>query len=99
MIIFKETIDARGFKVIEFKDIYENELSIQESPNDKNSLLLNINDNNPSIMKSDPIDNTEEWIDYSIPEDTYVNIRIHLSKEQIKELIPILQRFVDTGEL
>lgn len=34
------------------------------------------------------------------PENTiHIFSRMHLSREQVKELLPILQRFVDTGEI
>ena len=96
-MILRETIDNRGLKVIEFRDICDIEFSIKKCPNEL--LQININDSEPSILKYDPDDNREEWIDYSIPEDTYVNIKIHLSKEQVKEIIPILCNYAYTGEL
>jgi len=39
------------------------------------------------------------WVDYAIPEDVFLTTRMHLTREQVKMLIPILQKFVDTGEI
>ena len=42
---------------------------------------------------------TTGWIPYPIPEEVSINTRMHLSVKQVKKLIPILQRFVDTGKI
>ncbi len=78
----------RGFGFIGFKDFYNQECSIQES----------------SIVEPDCI-----WlgVDNTGPElkgpggkfNCNVNSRMHLSREQVFNLIPILQKFVDKGEL
>ncbi|EES51170.1 hypothetical protein NE172_01985 [Clostridium botulinum] len=39
------------------------------------------------------------WVAYPIPEDVLLSTRMHLTRGQVKELIPILQKFVDTGEI
>jgi len=65
------TKTSRGFSVIEFKDRYGVECTIQKS-----SLA------------------TEEAIWFG-----YKNNRMHLTQDQVKELLPILQRFVETGEI
>ena len=45
----------------------------------------------------------EGWKDVELvqtmSEHYIANNRMHLSREQVAELLPILQRFVDTGEL
>lgn len=62
-----------GFDVIEFKDLYGKDCTIQKS----------------SLATEDAV-----WIG--------VNkefARMHLTQEQIKNLLPILTKFVETGEL
>jgi len=39
------------------------------------------------------------WMDYPIPEDVVVESRMHLTRETVKELLPYLINFVETGEL
>jgi hypothetical protein len=39
------------------------------------------------------------WIPYPIPKDVDLSTRMHLSREQVAVLLPILQQFVDTGEI
>ena len=36
---------------------------------------------------------------YTLPENVSASARMHLTQDQVRELIPILQHFVDTGEL
>ncbi|AJD92041.1 hypothetical protein JMA_27240 [Jeotgalibacillus malaysiensis] len=39
------------------------------------------------------------WVPYHIPEDVSLNTRMHLTREQVEEILPILQSFVETGDL
>ena len=39
------------------------------------------------------------WIPFKIPKEVLIHTRTHLTRKQIKELLPILQKFVDTGEI
>lgn len=72
----------RGFQLIEFKDLYGRECSIQES-----SLV--------------PVPAIWIGVDISDPPDMKkeVNSRMHLNQNQVKGLLPILQKFADTGEI
>lgn len=36
---------------------------------------------------------------YPIPEAVSLHTRMHLSRDQVRDLLPALQHFVDTGEL
>jgi len=40
-----------------------------------------------------------KYIETVLPKTWMVDSRMHLSREQVAELLPILQKFVDTGEL
>ena len=35
----------------------------------------------------------------NIPEDVFINTRMHLNRVRAAALLPLLQRFVDTGDL
>lgn len=67
----KKSLTEKGCKLMQFKDLYGKECSIQES-----SLA------------------TEYAIWVGVTEE-----RMHLTQEQVKELLPILQKFADTGEI
>ena len=81
----KVKFNQRGFAFLKFKDRYKQECSLQKS----------------SIATEDCI-----WfgVDVGIPKELggdgeKINGRMHLTKKQVKELLPHLQRFVETGEL
>ena len=40
-----------------------------------------------------------KYIETTIPKNWMINSRMHLSREQVAELLPHLQRFVESGEL
>ena len=44
-------------------------------------------------------ENMGKYIETVLPKTWMVDSRMHLSREQVAELLPILQKFVDTGEL
>lgn len=97
----------RGFDLIEFKDFNNEKCSLQESSlATESAIWLGVDDANPKIMASKAIQlgiNTKGidcgWIDYNVPDDVLFTTRMHLTQEQVKELLPYLQRFADKGEL
>jgi hypothetical protein len=44
-------------------------------------------------------DNPVGWMPYEIPKEVSLCTRMHLTQEQVKDLLPILQKFVETGEI
>lgn len=85
---------SRGFGRIEFKDKYGAECSIQESSAaDTACLWIGCNAPNPRHM----VDG--HWVEVKLPPDTVSDTRMHLTIDQVKELIPILQKWVDTDQL
>lgn len=99
----------RGFVLGLFTDLYGAECSIQKSSlATDDAIWLGINDPKPQIMKSQaeahglPLDPKEEvsgWMPYPIHKDVQMTTRMHLSRELVEQLLPILQRFVETGEI
>ncbi len=104
---------TRGFEIAEFTDRYNSECSLQKSSlATEDCIWFGVTDPKPQIMVSDaarmglPIYTTEAneqgrsgWTKFDIPEEVSLSTRMHLTREQVKELLPILQRFVETGEL
>ena len=97
----------RGFALITFTDLYGTACSIQKSSlATEDAIWFGVDDLKPQVMASqarlygvDPGNETTGWVPYPIPDAVHLANRMHLSVEQVKELIPILQHFVDTNEL
>lgn len=103
----KEKKTNRGFKYIEFKDFYGEDCSLQESSTAfYKCLWLGVDKIKPKILHTDATklginhNNVKEgWIDYEIPEEVLIGGRMHLEKEQVKNLIKILQNWLDDKSL
>lgn len=79
---------ARGFTYVDFEDRYAQKCSIQKSSLAfEDAIWFGVDNTGPQIKG--PGGEFEEE----------VGIRMHLTKEQVKELLPVLQKFVETGEL
>ena len=102
----------RGFDVIEFQDRNDVECSLQKSSlATEDCIWIGVNDANPRIMASDVIKLGEfnrknvfeyrqtGWVKYHVPDSVLMSTRMHLTREQVKALLPILEKFVETGEL
>ena len=100
----------RGFNYIEFKDQYGAKCSLQKSSSAmQDCIWLGLDDANPQIMCSDAIkmglkereynENDNGWCKFSIPKEVLLTTRMHLTQKQVKELLPHLQKFVETGEI
>jgi hypothetical protein len=44
-------------------------------------------------------ENDNGWVDFEIPKEVILSTRMHLTRKQVKELLPILRQFVKTGYL
>lgn len=85
----------RNFPIGNFKDRYDTECSIQKSSLAfEDCIWLGVNNANPKIL----IPN-EGWKPFYIPEEVLLTTRMHLTQKQVKELLPILQKFVETGDI
>lgn len=96
----------RGFPIAEFEDYYGANCSIQKSSLiEPDCIWLGVNDADPKIMVSKAEshglkpESENGWMKFPIPEDVLLNTRMHLTRDQVKELLPLLQRFVETGEI
>jgi hypothetical protein len=89
--------NQRGFKGGKFKDSYNNECAIQKSSSAMDDYIwLGIDKPKLTVFKDE---NMGEYLETKLPENWRVYSKMHLSREQVAELLPILQKFVDTGDL
>lgn len=91
----------RGFSIVNFKDQYKTECSIQKSSlMGEDCIWFGAN----KIGLKEFVAH-KGWTDRAdADEHTYehhfvANNRMHLTRKQVAKLIPILQKFVDTGDI
>lgn len=106
MSLIKEETTDRGFKLVIFEDLYKEKCSIQQSSiATEHAIWFGIDKINPVILAGDAIrlgiktDMVGGWEKYPIPKEVLLTSRMHLTQEQVKELLPYLQRFSETGEI
>lgn len=96
----------RGFPYAEFIDKYGHKCSIQKSSlADDECIWLGVNEAEPKVLARRAVEvglDTEEttgWVPYPIPGHILLVTRMHLTRENVRQLLPLLQRFVETGEI
>ncbi|MDY7540731.1 hypothetical protein QN372_18190 [Undibacterium sp. RTI2.1] len=102
----KTTRTPRGFAKIDFVDRYGAACSLQKSSlATEDAVWLGVNNASPKIKASqaaahglDAGDGTG-WVEFPIPQEVSLTTKMHLTKEQVVELLPHLQRFVESGEI
>jgi hypothetical protein len=68
------------------------------------AVWLGLNQAKPIIMASDAesvgveTKETTGWVDYPIPAQVQINTRMHLNREQVRDLIGALQEWLDDAE-
>jgi hypothetical protein len=86
---------SRGFLRGGFVDRYGNKCSIQESSlATEAAIWLGVSDPTPKVLVPG-----RGWQEVPLPPETYISSRMHLTQDMVAGLIPLLQHFVDTGEL
>lgn len=109
---FKFLKTGRGFPFIAFSDFYNAKCSIQlSSLAEDRAIWVGIDDADPKIMARDAFklglhnllnDGPERlngWVNYPLRPEIQLTTRMHLTYEQVEALLPILQYFVDHGDL
>lgn len=93
--------NIRGFRGIEFYDNSGASCSIQESSCIDPHIWLGINEVIPKIFLPDIAKRNDQkgWVDLPVPDYIKLFGRMHLSQEQVKELLPLLQYFAENGTL
>lgn len=100
-------IEGNGmFPHARFKDQKNNDCTIMISTlADDRCIWLGIVEVNPKIRAIHAEKNgiiTEQkvgWVDFPIPDEVLLSSKMHLNMEQVKELLPLLQKFAETGEI
>jgi len=87
----------RGFGIIEFTDSKNISCSIQKSSSAMEEAIWFGTDDDELVIFED--EDMGKYITTKLPKTFMVNNRMHLTQEQVKELLPILKRFADTGDI
>jgi len=97
---------VRGFQGYKAKDYYGHEFSIQKSSlATEDCIWFGVNDAQPQVLHGDArklgvkTNATSGWVDYPLPEEVNLCTRMHLSQQQVQEILPVLNHFAQTGEL
>jgi hypothetical protein len=86
---------ARGFDIFEFYDRNGIKCSLQKSSiATEDCIWLGCNDADPQQLVRG-----EGWKPISMPAEYNANTRMHLNQEQVMQILPMLQAFVDEGEI
>lgn len=96
----------RGFALVNFRDAYDQECSLQESSSVVESVWLGLNEGKAHVLKVHaeklglelPHGDIFGWMPYPIPEDVQISTRMHLNREQVEGLVERLQQWLKTGE-
>jgi hypothetical protein len=89
--------NQRGFNFAEFIDSYGQKCSIQKSSAaTRDCIWLGIDKPKLTVFEDD---SHGKYITTEMPKNFDVDSRMHLTIDEVKMLLPILQKFVETGEL
>lgn len=107
---FKYSFTPRRLPYVEFEDLYGAGCSIQlSSLAEKDAIWIGVDKADPRIMAKDANslglahllnegpERLTGWVDYPVPNEVQFTTRMHLSQEQVKAILPILQYFANTG--
>ena len=96
----KKSKTNRNFHLIEFKDRYNKKCSLQESSlAEEAAIWFGVDDPEPKILASKTEAGGTGWVPYEIPKDVQLTTRMHITQNQMKKMLPYLQKFAETGEL
>lgn len=104
---FDEKKCGRGFAHISFRDRYGAKCSISESSADDECIWIGIDSDANQLSVSPRVHppteksgNLWEPLAEAHPEiETVVGTRMHLTRKQVADILPILQRFVEKGKI
>jgi len=102
----KEQKTERGFSLASFEDFYGNPCELQKSSiATQECIWLGLRNVKAKVMAKHAehfgiqTEDKTGWVDYPIPDGVFIGTRMHLDREQVKKLLPYLQKFADTGEI
>jgi len=86
-------VSDKGWGIVRFTDFYEKKCAIQDSTIATEACIwLGVSNIEPKILVPG-----EGWKPYSIPEEVLLSGRMHLTQTMVKQLLPFLTRFAETG--
>ena len=87
----------RGFSLVEFEDRYGEKCSLQKSSlATEDAIWFGIDKPKLTVFENE---NKGKYIVTDMPSNFDVSARMHLTQDMVKELLPLLQKFAETGEL
>jgi len=87
----------RGFEKGKFTDVYGEQCSIQKSSlATQDAIWLGIDNPKLTVFENEQMG---KYLEVDMPKNFSVSSRMHLNRKQVAELLPFLQKFVETGEL
>jgi len=95
----KPEIDTtqRGFGIYKFTDNYGEKCSIQKSSSAmEDRIWLGIDDPKLTVFENEDMG---KYLVVDMPKNFSVSTRMHLNRNQVRELLPLLDNFVETGDL
>lgn len=96
----ERTFTNRGFAFIAFNDRYDVPCCIQESSlATEPAIWLGIQEAQPKILANKINPEGTGWLEYRLSDDVMINTRMHLTQENAKELVKVLNRFIETGHI
>ena len=88
---------GRGFGTIDFKDQYGKECYLRESSLTTDTCIwLGISNPRLTVFEDE---NLGKYLQTDLPKNWRVDSLMHLTQDQVKELLPFLQKFAETGFL
>ena len=104
-----ETRTEHGFPLVEFKDYYDTECSLQASSlalcevPGWSAIWLGVERLDAAVMAEDAADvgidtdQTTGWVKYPLPPQVAIPMRMHLEREQVEALVRHLQAWLAHG--
>lgn len=84
----------REFDIVKFKDVYDKECSLQKSSAATfDAIWFGVT---KPVIK---VFQKGAWQDFVLPDEALIQTRMHLTQEQVKELLPYLIKFAESGNL
>lgn len=97
--MIKKEMTERGFTYYAGSDRYNHPFSLQESSLASEAAIW-FGMEAPDIQeKGWHPEFSERCRPYDLPDNVMAFSRMHLTQDQVKELLPLLEHFADTGEL
>lgn len=92
--ILKKDKTGRGFGIINFTDKYGSDCSLQDSSiATEPAIWFGV-----SVINLQTMDSNKCWIPFEIPNEVLVNSRMHLTQAMVRQLLPYLTKFAESGE-